>query len=224
MYVYIMCICNIYMQKPREPWEFPSRLCVFVYIYTYVHPTYLCIYICIYIWLWQGGPTVGNRWQVVGSRQSLSAVVINLSQHPKSHAVINNVLRLCHAVSCAILVKSQHSALVLVSLCNGVLVVLSTPQSARQCSEMGAAGSTHAEDSVVYSACQADLTCFHCDSVSMVLQRLRQSGRPSKQHQRMQFRRKVFAHLGSFLKLVKRRGQCYSRQLSQEFGHHLNRV
>ena len=208
MYVYIMCICNIYMQKPREPWEFPSRLCVFVYIYTYVHPTYLCIYMYIYIWLWQGGPTVGNRWQVVGSRQSISAVVINLGQHPKSHAVINNVLRLCHAVLCAILVKSQHSALVLVSLCNGVWVVLSTPQSARQCSEMGAAGSTHAEDSVVYSACQANLTCFHCDSVSMILQRLRQSGRPSKQHQRMQFRRRVFNNLGAFLKLVKRRGQC----------------
>ena len=109
-------------------------------------------------------------------------MVTNSSQNPRSQTVVNNVLRLCHAVFRAVLVKSSHSALVLVSLCNGVLVVLPSPQSAGQCAEMGAGRSSLDEDSVVYSACQANLTRFHCDSVSMVLQRLRQSGRPSKQH------------------------------------------
>ena len=84
-------------------------------------------------------------------------------------------------MQCFVPFWSSHSTVhSFVSLCHGVLVVLPSPQSAGQCAEMGAGRSSLDEDSVVYSACQADLTCFHCDSVSMVLQRLRQSGRPSK--------------------------------------------
>ena len=43
-----------------------------------------------------------------------------------------------------------------VSLGDGVLVVLPSPQSAGQCAEMGAGRSPLDEDSVVYNTCQAN--------------------------------------------------------------------
>ena len=49
MCINIMCKYNIYMCEPGEPWEPPSHLSVFAYIYIYIfmHPP-ICIYMYIH--------------------------------------------------------------------------------------------------------------------------------------------------------------------------------
>ena len=120
--VYILCVYIIY--TCRSPGSPGSPLAAYLYLYIYIY-IYICtppicaytymyiqrpVYIHIYMYLYM---RIYKYKYIFIYRQSVSAVVTNSSQNPRSHTIVNNVLRLCLAVFCAILVKSQNSALVL---------------------------------------------------------------------------------------------------------------
>ncbi len=117
------------------------------------------------------------------SRRGLSvgpAGVINLSQNASSQEVVRIALRMRHAVFRRILVKSKHSALAL-SASAMVLWLFCPRRSQPDSVQKWERVVRHLMRTVLFTL-RARPTGLQCDSVSMAVRRLRQSGRKTKQH------------------------------------------